>query len=218
MTGRLGTSLIGGHLATSLMLGGGALAQDATPATPEVAPVEDEAPPLRSHPTLTGVEGQPVGFAAIEEAEGSVTVTVVNSEDIGLAPAEPGIHIHETGTCDPSGDEPFALAGAHFNPTNSSHGGPGTDQRHAGDLGTITVNDDGTFTFEVTVQDVGLGEDAQNTLADEDGSALLIHANPDDLETNPGGESGGRIACGVIFPNTLLVASPAATPEATPAT
>lgn len=93
-----------------------------------------------------------------------------------------------------------------------------TQHHHAGDLGNITVNDDGTFTFEVTVQNVGLGEDAENALADEDGSALLIHANPDDLETDPGGESGGRIACGIIFQNTLPVASPAATPEATPAT
>lgn len=167
---------------------------------------------------MTGVEGQPVGVAAIEEAEGGVSVTVVNSEDSGLASGEHGLHIHETGICDPSGDEPFDSAGAHFNSTDSSHGGPDTDQRHAGDLGIIKVNDDGTFTFEVTVQNVGLGEDAENALADEDGSALLIHADPDDLETDPGGESGGRIACGIIFQNTLPVASPAATPEATPAT
>lgn len=95
MSGRFATSLIGGLLATSLTLGGGALAlaQDATPATPEVAPVEDEAPPLRIQRTLTGVEGQPVGFATIEETEGGVTVTVVNSEDSGLAPGEHGIHI-----------------------------------------------------------------------------------------------------------------------------
>lgn len=183
-----------------------------------MAPVDEEAPPLRAQLTLTDVEGEPIGFAAIEEVGGGVTVTVVNSEDSGLAPGEHGIHIHETGTCDPSGDEPFASAGDHFNPTGSPHGGPDTEPRHAGDLGNITVNDDGTFTYEVTVQDVALGEGAENTLADEDGSALLIHADPDDLETDPSGESGGRVACGIIFQNTMPTASPAATPEATPAT
>lgn len=217
---RIGRSIIGGVLASSLLFGGGALAfaQDATPeATPEAAPVEEEAPPLKAQLTLTGVDGQPVGFGAVEEADGGVTVTVVNSEDSGLAPGEHGIHIHETGICDPSGDEAFSSAGGHFNPTDSTHGGPETEARHGGDLGNMTVNDDGSFTFEVTVEDLALGEGAENTLADEDGSALLIHADPDDLETDPSGESGGRVACGIIFPNTLPVASPVGSPEATPA-
>jgi len=214
-----GTSLFGGLLAASLTLGGGALAlaQDATPATPEAAPVEEEAPPLKAQLTLTDIDGEPVGFAAIEETEGGVTVTVVNSEDSGLAPGEHGIHIHETGICDPSGDEPFASAGGHFNPTGSSHGGADTDERHAGDLGNLTVNEDGTLVFEVTVEGVSFEEGVENSLADGDGSALLIHADPDDLETDPNGESGGRIASGIIFANTLPVASPAATPKATPA-
>ncbi|MDQ3654406.1 MAG: superoxide dismutase family protein [Chloroflexota bacterium] len=217
---RIGRSIIAGVLASSLLFGGGALgfAQDATPeATPEAAPVEEEAPPLKAQLTLTGVDGEPVGFGAVEEADGGVTVTVVNSEDSGLAPGEHGIHVHETGICDPSGDEAFSSAGGHFNPTGSTHGGPETEARHGGDLGNMTVNDDGSFTFEVTVKDLALGEGEENTLADEDGSALLIHADPDDLETDPSGESGGRVACGIIFPNTLPVASPVGSPEATPA-
>jgi Cu-Zn family superoxide dismutase len=217
---RIGSSVISGLLATSVILGGGAvaLAQDASPAaTPEAAPVEEEAPPLKAQLTLTNVEGEPVGFAAIEEVEGGVTVTVANSDDSGLEPGEHGIHIHETGICDPAGDEPFSTAGGHFNPTDEAHGGPDTDPRHAGDLGNLMVEEDGSFVFEVTVEGPSLGEGTENTLADEDGSALVIHANPDDLETDPSGESGGRQACGVIFPTTLATASPMASPEATPA-
>lgn len=219
MSRRIGISILGGLMATSLTLGGGAvaLAQDATPAaTPEPASVEEEAPPLKAQLTLTNVEGESVGFGAIEEVEGGVTVTVVNSEDSGLAPGEHGLHVHETGICDPSGDEAFSSAGDHFNPADSTHGGPDTDPRHGGDLGNMTVNGDGTFVFEVTVEGLSLGEGSENTLADDDGSALVIHADPDDLRTDPSGESGGREACGIIFPNTLPVAGPGASPEATP--
>lgn len=217
---RIGRSIIGGIMASSLLLGGSALtfAQDGTPeGSPGAEPVE-EAPPLKAQLTLTDVNGQPVGFAAIEEADGGVTVTVANSSDSGLAPGEHGIHIHETGTCDPSGEEPFSSAGEHFNPTESMHGGPDTETRHGGDLGNVTVNEDGTIVFEATVEGLSLEEGVENSLADGDGSALLIHADPDDLETDPSGESGGRIACGIIFANTLPVGSPVGSPEATPTT
>ncbi len=223
MSRRVGTSVIGGLLATSLAFGSGAtaLAQDASPAaspeaTPEVEAAEEEAPPLRAQLTLVNVDGEPIGFASLEETEDGVTVTVVNSEDSGLEPGEHGIHIHETGVCDPAGDPPFSSAGGHFNPTDKAHGGPDTDPRHAGDLGSLMVEEAGSFVFEVTVEGPTLGEDTENTLADEDGSALVIHANPDDLETDPSGESGGREACGVIFPTPLATASPAASPVATP--
>lgn len=214
ITRRVGSSIIGGLLAASMATAGGAIAQDATPeGTPAATPVaEEEAAPLKASLTLINTAGEPIGFAAIEEVEGGVTVTAVNSEDSGLAPGDHGIHIHETGVCDASGDEPFSSAGGHFNPEDSTHGGSDSDPRHAGDLGNVTVNDDGSFTFEVTVEGVSLGEGAENTLADEDGSALVIHADPDDLETDPSGESGAREACGVIFPTTVSVASPAATP------
>lgn len=220
-TPRIGRSIVGGMLASSLIFGGGALAyaQDATPdASPEAepAPVEEEAP-LKAQFTLTDVDGEPVGFGAIEEMESGATVTLANSGDSGLAPGEHGIHIHEVGLCDPSGEEAFSSAGDHFNPTDSAHGGPDTESRHAGDLGNLTVNDDGSFTFEVSVEDLAIAAEVETTLADEDGSSLLIHADPDDLETDPSGESGGRVACGIIFPNTLPVATPAASPAATPA-
>lgn len=217
---RIGRSIVSGMLASMLLLGGGALAiaQDATPdATPEAEPVEEEAPPAKASLTLTDVDGQPVAFASVEEVDGGVTVTVANSDDSGIAPGEHGIHIHETGTCDPSGDEPFSSAGGHLNPTGSTHGGPDSDPRHAGDLGNMTVNEnDGTITFEVTVQGPVFGEGTEDSLNDADGSALMIHADPDDLQTDPGGASGARMACGVIFANTQPAASPVASPVATP--
>jgi Cu-Zn family superoxide dismutase len=175
---RLKNSIVGGLLAASLTTAGGAaaLAQDATPeGTPAATPVAEEEPaPLKASLTLINVDGDPIAFAAIEEVEGGVTVTVASSEDTGLAPGEHGIHLHEVGVCDASGDEPFSSAGAHYNPTGSTHGGPDTDPRHAGDLGNLTVNDDGTINFEVTVEGLSLAEGDTNSLDDIDGSALII--------------------------------------------
>lgn len=75
----------------------------------------------------------------------------------------------------------------------------GAAESHAGDLGNISVGEDGTGTLEVTTDRVTLETDAKPALVDNDGSALVIHQNPDDLQTDPSGESGPRIACGVIF-------------------
>jgi Cu-Zn family superoxide dismutase len=182
---------------------GPAIAQEASPAPPD-------AEALRV--TLLNVDGEEVGVASFVQVEGldAVRITV---EVEGLEPGDHGIHIHETGTCDPAAAEgPFSSAGGHFNPTGASHGpGPGMmampdatpmagePRGHAGDLGNITVGEDGTGVFEITSDRITLLPDTENSLADADGSALVIHENPDDLATDPSGESGGRIACGVIF-------------------
>jgi superoxide dismutase, Cu-Zn family len=176
-----------------------ATAQDASPpAAPEVSVEVD----------LMNQDGEKVGAANLTEFEGAVAISLTVDD---VAPGPHGLHIHETGVCDPSGDEPFSSAGGHFNPTDASHGaGPAIDgtpaaatpadtEAHAGDLGNITVDDDGTVTVVVTTNRVTLG-DGENSLADEDGSALVIHEGEDDLMTDPSGESGPRIACGVIYP------------------
>lgn len=186
----------------------GVTAQDATPA---------EAPDSEMQVSLLDVDGNESGSVTLTEADGAVTIDIVAE---GLEPGDHGIHIHETGDCDPAGDMPFASAGGHFNPTDAVHGpGPSTGatpaaegdlpEAHAGDLGNITVADDGTGSLTLTTDRVTLASGAANSLADDDGGAIVIHADPDDLETDPSGNSGGRIVCGVVF------APMEGTPEAT---
>lgn len=186
----------------SMILAGGAsmvFAQDATPAASpsSVEPVEV---------ALMDVEGAEVGTATFEEgADGMVTVSVAAE---GLEPGEHGIHIHAMGMCDPEGEEPFSSAGGHYNPTGAMHGAADDPMSHAGDLGNITIADDGSGTFEITSDKFTLSE-GPTSLFDADGSALLIHEMADDLASDPTGMSGGRVACGVI-----AEAAPPATPVA----
>ncbi|CAN5764891.1 hypothetical protein BH20CHL3_BH20CHL3_08990 [soil metagenome] len=172
------------------------IAQDATPAASPESALEIE---------LLNVDSEPVGSAILTESDGGVEITVTVE---GLEPGDHGIHIHEMGACDPEGDTPFASAGDHFNPTDAVHGpGPATGatpeadmiEAHAGDLGNITVADDGSGTLTLTTDRVTLAPDAENSLAGANGSALVIHVDPDDLATDPDGASGDRIACGVLF-------------------
>lgn len=109
---------------------------------------------------------------------------------MGLAPGEHGLHIHQYGDC----SAPDATsAGDHFAMPNQAHGAPTDKMRHAGDLGNITVAADSTATLEMTDTMVALS--GANSVI---GRAVVVHARPDDLKTPPGGNSGPRIACGVI--------------------
>lgn len=210
----IGTRMATGFLASLLVTGGGiAAAQQATPTMGEPLTVD-----------LTGVDGNSLGSATFVESANGVTITLQSTSQgsgAGLEPGPHGVHIHETGSCDPSGDTPFGSAGAHFNPTDASHGALDDEESHAGDLGNLEVDGTGTFGHEVTTGKVSLSPEAENSLADEDGSAIVIHAGEDDLQTDPSGESGERIACGVIFAAAGTSATPAAdgsdaTPQATP--
>jgi Cu-Zn family superoxide dismutase len=132
---------------------------------------------------LQNTEGTTVAVALVAESDDEITVSVAA---VGLAPGEHGIHVHETGICDPTTDPPFSSAGGHYNPTDEEHGD------HAGDLGNISAEEDGTALLKETTDEFTLDE-----LIDEDGSAIVIHAEED--ENDPEGESfGARIACGVL--------------------
>lgn len=148
---------------------------------------------------LQNVEGTTVAVALVAESDDDITVSVAA---VGLAPGEHGIHIHETGICDPTTDPAFSSAGDHYNPTGEEHGD------HAGDLGNITAEEDGTALLKETTDEFTLDE-----LIDEDGSAIVIHAEED--EGDPEGESyGGRIACGVLAePVAEAATEPAVTEE-----
>lgn len=141
---------------------------------------------------LNNADGKKVGTAKLKQTEEGVAINVEASE---LPPGEHGFHIHETGKCDAPD---FKSAGGHFNPTNASHGMNHEDGPHAGDLASLNVEADGTVKAEMIAEQVTLESGKDNSLLDEDGSALVIHEKADDGKSQPAGDAGARIACGVI--------------------
>jgi len=110
----------------------------------------------------------------------------------GLTPGVHGIHIHAVGRCEP----PFQTAGGHWNPLMRKHGVENPDGPHAGDMQNIVVGSDGTATVSVTTP-MGTLRGA-NGLLDTDGASVVVHAAADDYKTDPSGNSGARVACGVV--------------------
>lgn len=196
-------SILSTIFAASLTLGGAsAIAQDATP--------EATAPVTVQPQTIKTAEGEFVGYVTAYEDEDGVHLLIKSSGEAVLAPGEHGVHIHETGVCEK--DEAFDSAGGHFNPTDEMHGDLDGDPSHGGDLGNMTVAEDGSFEHNVVTSKVTLTADEANSLQDADGSAIVIHAGEDDLATDPSGESGDREACGVIFAPMETEGTPEATP------
>jgi Cu-Zn family superoxide dismutase len=141
---------------------------------------------------------KPAGAAATQPTNQHVTgqVTFTECGDhcvkvmahlIGLSPGEHGIHIHEGADLS---DPMLKGAGAHYNPQHSHHGGPDTSEHHAGDLGNINADAAGSAHLDITLKGVNLD--------DLVGKSVIVHAGVDDLKTDPAGNSGGRIAGGVI--------------------
>lgn len=140
---------------------------------------------------LKNAQGQVVGTATLTEVTGGIRIVV---EARGLPAGEKGVHLHAVGKCDPPA---FTSAGGHFNPENKKHGLQSPEGPHAGDLPNLAIAANGTGRLETTTGRVSLGGRA-SSLFDADGSAVVIHAAADDMRTDPTGNSGGRIACGVI--------------------
>ncbi|WP_198585990.1 superoxide dismutase family protein [Pararhizobium haloflavum] len=134
--------------------------------------------------------------------EGTVTFTetptgimIVEIEASGLEPGPHGVHLHQTGSCDAEGGH--ESAGGHI-AGEGEHGVMNENGPHPGDLPNVHVQDDGIAHAEFFVGDVTITAEGPATLMDDDGSAFVIHAGPDDYTTDPAGDSGDRIACGVI--------------------
>lgn len=127
---------------------------------------------------------------------GTVTFTAagdgvkVVADLTGLTPGKHGFHIHEFGDCS---DPKAASAGGHFNPTSHQHGAPDASDRHAGDLGNIEADASGKAHLELTDKAMKLAG-AESIV----GHAIIVHEKADDLKTQPTGDAGGRLACGVI--------------------
>jgi Cu-Zn family superoxide dismutase len=130
-------------------------------------------------------------MATLTQTPGGVHIVL---EATGLPPGPKGVHIHEVGTCVAP---QFTSAGGHFNPDKKQHGTMNPAGPHAGDLPNITVGADGRGRLETTTERVTLGA-GTTSLFDGDGSALVVHGGPDDFRTDPTGNSGGRLLCGVV--------------------
>lgn len=141
---------------------------------------------------LKDSKGQTAGTAELEETEVGVSVHVKAE---GLPEGSHGFHFHETGVCEAPD---FKSAGDHFNPDDKKHGLETEDGPHAGDMPNLEVGKDGTVDDEFTAKNVTLEKGQPNSLFQDSGTALVIHAGEDDGETQPSGDSGDRIACGVI--------------------
>jgi Cu-Zn family superoxide dismutase len=146
---------------------------------------------------LRDAAGNTVGTARFAAAGDGVSVSL---EVTGLPPGAHGVHIHDTGECDASRETPFSSAGGHLNPTSRQHGLENANGPHAGDLPNLDVGSDGTGSLDGTAAQ-GTA-DALALLLDPHGAAIIVHANRDDQVTDDGpdgpGNSGARIACGVI--------------------
>jgi Cu-Zn family superoxide dismutase len=147
----------------------------------------------RAAALLRNAEGKRVGMAQFTQESKGVRIVLTVKD---LSPGERGIHIHAVGKCEPPD---FASAGPHFNPTDKKHGLNNPEGPHAGDLPNLTVREDGTAVYEQITDRVTLTS-GELSLFDKDGSALVIHAHADDQQTDPTGNSGARIVCGVIMP------------------
>lgn len=141
--------------------------------------------------TLKDAAGKEIGTATFSKARGGVKVHVVVA---GLTPGKHGIHIHAAGKCEAPD---FKSAGGHFNPTGKHHGLRNPQGAHAGDMPNLTAGKNGKATATFTARGATLGE-GEGSLFGPDGTALVIHAAADDEKTDPAGNSGDRIACGVI--------------------
>ncbi len=136
-------------------------------------------------------QGQSLGTATLSSAQGMVHIQL----DLkGLKPGQHALHVHATAKCE---GPAFTSAGGHFNPAGKKHGLKSPDGPHAGDMENFTVAADGTAKGMVMAHGITMGSEANSIFANG-GTALVIHAGPDDMTTDPAGAAGDRIACGVI--------------------
>lgn len=160
-------------VAGALALAGGAVAASAERATAQ----------------LVDAKGKALGTARLEQTPNGV---LVKAELSNLPPGELGFHIHDKGACQP----PFQSAGGHFNPERSAHGFAAKQGPHAGDLPNLHVGEDGRVRLDYFAEGLRLG--GPDGVLGGDGAAIVVHAGADDYRTDPAGDSGARIACGVI--------------------
>ena len=139
--------------------------------------------------SMSGPDGDPMGKVVLTQGPNGV---LISAEISGLTPGPHGFHIHGVGACTPD----FSAAGGHFDPDDEGHGFMHAESWHPGDLPNIYAGDDGIARTDYFADRISLATDADGSLFDADGSAIIIHAKPDSYGAEPG--AGDRVACGVI--------------------
>jgi Cu-Zn family superoxide dismutase len=166
-------------LAAVVLVTGVALAQEQAPPGPQPKVVD-----------LQDLKGKNVGRVTLLDTPHGL---LVRGALTGIPPGVHAIHFHETGKCEP----PFKTAGGHFNPGKKAHGVLDPNGNHAGDLPNLVVPASGKLDFELFAPDVSLAP-GLGSVFDADGTSVVIHAKADDYRSQPAGDSGDRIACGVV--------------------
>lgn len=139
--------------------------------------------------TIAPTKGNQAGGTVNFVQRGSVVY--IDARMTGLAPGLHGFHVHEKGDCRAAD---ASSAGGHFNPTGAAHAGPDSNPRHAGDLGNLTADANGVAVYRMQVTGISLGTGSDSII----GRAVIVHANADDLRTQPAGNAGARVGCGLI--------------------
>ena len=141
--------------------------------------------------TLRDAQGKTVGTATLTPGDGGVKIAVSVS---GVAPGLHGFHVHAVGKCE---GPDFKSAGGHFNPAAKEHGLENPKGAHAGDMPNLSVGADGVGKGEFLARGASLAP-GPGSLFPDGGTAVVLHASPDDMKSDPAGNAGARIACGVV--------------------